>query len=179
MIPEREALNDGRPDYHKRLVGLARSLAHRNLNTVAYPSQGSAQRMRDLVNQLCDAVEALAAPVARPSADREAIARIIYNTWSDPGFLPWVPRDNSSKQEDARRAADAILSRVSRADAAESAERLAQRFHETYERLAPDFGYETREASRRPWSEVPESNCRLMTAVCAELLAAAPRPEDR
>jgi hypothetical protein len=50
------------------------------------------------------------------------------------------------------------------------AEQLARLFHETYERLAPLFGYETREASAVPWEEVPESNKKLMIAVCAELL---------
>jgi len=47
---------------------------------------------------------------------------------------------------------------------------LAQRFHAAYERLAPRFGYETREASAKPWAEVPDNNRALMTAVCAELL---------
>jgi predicted kinase len=50
------------------------------------------------------------------------------------------------------------------------AEALARRFHETYERLAPDFGYETRKASAVPWENVPEKNKNLMRAVCAELL---------
>ncbi|KKL09250.1 hypothetical protein LCGC14_2567760, partial [marine sediment metagenome] len=50
------------------------------------------------------------------------------------------------------------------------AEELACKFHQTYERLAPDFGYETREASAKPWNDVPENNRKLMTAVCAELL---------
>jgi hypothetical protein len=54
---------------------------------------------------------------------------------------------------------------------ATTAEALAQRFHETYERLAPRFGYETRRESAVPWAEVPEQNRKLMTAVCAELLA--------
>lgn len=49
-------------------------------------------------------------------------------------------------------------------------EDLAQRFHEAYERLAPDFGYATREASAKPWAQVPEQNRSLMIAVCAELL---------
>jgi hypothetical protein len=51
---------------------------------------------------------------------------------------------------------------------------LAQRFHETYERLAPYFGYRTRKESAVPWEKVPEANRRLMIAVCAELLYAAP-----
>lgn len=50
------------------------------------------------------------------------------------------------------------------------AEQIAEAFHDTYERLAPDHGYETREASRKPWSEVPENNRELMTAVVSELL---------
>ena len=51
------------------------------------------------------------------------------------------------------------------------AESLAQLFHETYERLAPNFGYETRKASAKPWSEVPDQNKVLMVAVCAEIIA--------
>lgn len=52
------------------------------------------------------------------------------------------------------------------------AEALAQRFHETYERLAPGFGYKTRDASVVPWAAVPEQNKALMISVCAELLGA-------
>jgi hypothetical protein len=54
----------------------------------------------------------------------------------------------------------------------QAAESLARRFHETYERLAPAFGYETRRASAVPWEEVPEQNRQLMLAVAAELLLA-------
>lgn len=49
-------------------------------------------------------------------------------------------------------------------------EDLARLFHEIYEQLAPEFGYETREASRKPWHEVPEKNRKLMTAVCERIL---------
>lgn len=49
-------------------------------------------------------------------------------------------------------------------------EALAQRFHETYERLAPGFGYETRKESAVPWANVPERNKALMVAVCSEIL---------
>lgn len=51
-----------------------------------------------------------------------------------------------------------------------SSEAIAQAFHETYERLAPEFGYRTREASAKPWAEVPEQNKRLMIAVVKELI---------
>ena len=47
-----------------------------------------------------------------------------------------------------------------------SPELLARRFHEAYERLAPDFGYKTREASAVPWDDVPEANKALMIATC-------------
>lgn len=55
----------------------------------------------------------------------------------------------------------------------EAPEQLARRFHEAYERLAPSFGYETRKESAKPWEEVPETNRRLMTAVCAEIMGEA------
>lgn len=61
-----------------------------------------------------------------------------------------------------------IDSLTERADTAES---VARRFHETYERLAPEFGYETREASAVPWDAVPEANRRLMVATVREVLA--------
>ncbi len=48
---------------------------------------------------------------------------------------------------------------------------LAKLFHETYERLAPDFGYETRKESRKKWSDVPVKNRNLMIAVAAHILA--------
>jgi hypothetical protein len=58
------------------------------------------------------------------------------------------------------------------AGAGQDAEALARRFHETYERLAPEHGYETRKASAVPWEDVPEPNRALMVAVASELLSA-------
>ncbi len=49
-------------------------------------------------------------------------------------------------------------------------EGLAQMFHETYERLAPQYNYQTRKASAVPWADVPENNKRLMIAVAKEIL---------
>ena len=47
-------------------------------------------------------------------------------------------------------------------------EKLARKFHETYERLAPSFGYETREDTKK---FNPESkNGKLMVAVADEML---------
>ena len=45
---------------------------------------------------------------------------------------------------------------------------LAIRFHDTYERLAPEFGYETRPDTKQFDPDPP--NGRLMIAVCGELL---------
>jgi len=50
-------------------------------------------------------------------------------------------------------------------------EEMAKDFHETYERLAPDFSYETRKASAVPWEDVPENNKKLMIAVAGEMRA--------
>lgn len=59
-------------------------------------------------------------------------------------------------------------------------ETIARAFHDAYERLAPQFGYETREASAVPWDDVPENNRRLMTAVAAEILTLiAADPSDQ
>lgn len=51
-----------------------------------------------------------------------------------------------------------------------TAEELARFFHETYERLAPEHGYETRKATAVPWEDVPENNRQLMIAVCKAVI---------
>lgn len=51
------------------------------------------------------------------------------------------------------------------------AEYIAQKFHEAYEELAPEFGYRTREASAKPWADVPDQNKKLMIATVEKLLA--------
>lgn len=50
------------------------------------------------------------------------------------------------------------------------AERIASEFHAAYERLAPSHGYDTREASAKPWADVPEANKNLMVATVLDLL---------
>lgn len=60
------------------------------------------------------------------------------------------------------------------------AERIAARFHETYEALAPDHSYQTRKASAVPWENVPVDNRMLMVHVVRDLLEAgviAPGPD--
>lgn len=57
-------------------------------------------------------------------------------------------------------------------------ESLARQFHEAYERLAPQFGYETRAETRQFDPTTP--NGKLMIAVCSALAVrdGAPRGED-
>lgn len=50
------------------------------------------------------------------------------------------------------------------------AEELARLFHHHYERLAPEFGYRTRERSAVPWRDVPPDNKKLMIATAKAVL---------
>jgi hypothetical protein len=80
------------------------------------------------------------------------------------------PRDDESVLDAVRRERE----RVAELEAAlrDDPERIARMFHETYERLAPEHGYETRRESAVPWEDVPENNLALMVAVAAEVGAA-------
>ena len=49
------------------------------------------------------------------------------------------------------------------------AEQIARKSHETYEKLAPEFSYETRKSSACPWRLVPPKNKKLMIAVANEI----------
>lgn len=51
-----------------------------------------------------------------------------------------------------------------------TAEQMAQLWHDTYERLAPEFGYTTRKTSAQPWEKVPEPNKSLMIAVARQVM---------
>lgn len=53
---------------------------------------------------------------------------------------------------------------------APSPEELARSFHESYEKLAPSHGYETRKDSAVPWEAVPEKNKKLMIATAGAVL---------
>lgn len=47
---------------------------------------------------------------------------------------------------------------------------VAKFFHETYEKLAPDFGYKTRKDSNVDWKDVPDKNKKLMIAVAEKVI---------
>ncbi len=50
------------------------------------------------------------------------------------------------------------------------AEFMAKMFHDKYEKLAPSFGYKTRDATAKSWFDIPENNKKLMIAVAQEIL---------
>jgi hypothetical protein len=52
-----------------------------------------------------------------------------------------------------------------------AAEAIAREFHSSYEKLAPEFGWETQTASRKEWDEVPDENRELMVAVAQDLIS--------
>jgi hypothetical protein len=49
-------------------------------------------------------------------------------------------------------------------------ENLAKLFHETYERLAPAFGWKTKKGCNVPFNRLPERNKALMIATCQTVL---------
>ena len=49
-------------------------------------------------------------------------------------------------------------------------EGLAKLFHDNYERLAPLYGYKTRDESAVDWKDVPSNNKNLMIATCRAVL---------
>lgn len=51
-----------------------------------------------------------------------------------------------------------------------SIEDVARQFHDTYERLAPDYAWETQVRSRVEWADLPNENRGLMLAVVEEVV---------
>jgi hypothetical protein len=51
-----------------------------------------------------------------------------------------------------------------------SPEEMARKFHETYEHLAPMYGYKTRKGSRVAWEDLSEPLRQLMVATCREII---------
>jgi hypothetical protein len=66
--------------------------------------------------------------------------------------------------------ASTALTDLQREGQAWEAEAVARLFHDTYERLAPSFGYETRADTKQFDPTTP--NGKLMIAVCGEVAAA-------
>lgn len=56
-------------------------------------------------------------------------------------------------------------------------EHLCEVMHDAYERAAAGAGWETQEASRKPWAEVPEANKVTMRAAVGALLSELGDPD--
>lgn len=110
-------------------------------------------------------------PAASPAARAPARAGATEEWTRDPDRLIAIIRREREGYNSTIAGLRAEVSRLSARTPTEEPESLAQAFHEAYERLAPSFGYATREASAKPWADVPENNRRLMTAVCTEILS--------
>lgn len=106
--------------------------------------------------------------------------KLIADVWEEVASPPvddpsWCKRCRAAESSIPRLkrvagASGTALREKAEAALVDPAEVLARRFHEAYERLAPDFGYETRPESAVPWEQVPEANRRLMIAVVKEVM---------
>jgi hypothetical protein len=101
---------------------------------------------------------------------RETIIATIADGFGYPSVADVDPSELAPMENEADRILAALTQQHFALFARVFAEPLAQEFHETYEALAPDFGYRTREASAKPWAEVPDQNRGLMVAVCQRIL---------
>ena len=112
---------------------------------------------------ICDAVNAFVPP--SPEAVEPPLTDERCSFTTDNRIVCSQPED--SPLHDERRWPSHPFTPVqpTPVEALPEGERWARLFHETYERLAPTFGYETRRESAVPWEDVPEDNRRLMTAV--------------
>lgn len=120
-------------------------------SAVAHDPQGASEaslagRVSELAKELDDVRESVTRVGA--SCDREVC---LYGVW-----LRASRRGPPS---------DVVLGQRMHASA-----RIARAFHYTYERLAPEHGYETRKESSVPWHDVPENNRALMVATVRSLL---------
>lgn len=90
---------------------------------------------------------------------------VVHNAVVHP-FLPFLPGFIIDPIHD--RTAELAYGKA--AIAKDTSELIASSFHETYEQLAPVYGYKTREDSAVPWYKVPKANKQLMVAVVDELI---------
>lgn len=89
---------------------------------------------------------------------------------------PLVPEQFEDQQKANREAQEKKLleGRLAAAKAefkpAISVEQACEVMHDAYEKAAVGAGWETQEASRKPWAEVPEANKETMRAAVSALL---------
>jgi hypothetical protein len=96
-----------------------------------------------------------------------SISALIYGA---VGFAIRLRQIDRKKMEALQKSAIYMENGKSRAENADAVASIAQQFHETYERLAPSYGYRTRLESAKPWDQIPFSNQSLMKATVQALL---------
>jgi hypothetical protein len=97
-------------------------------------------------------------------------------TFTEAGFADLTRRLvalGREQERDASAGTQVLEATGSRLASFRKAQALAERFHEAYERLAPQFGYTTRPETRT--LDLQSNNGRLMVAVCQELLSTSPQ----
>jgi len=141
------------------------SLDNRELQGVNGEDYSKLRRRMNAAREGLESALATPAPAAAPSMTVAGS----YLSWA--GFNL---RGDAASINEARRLVEFEAARQIPKTTPTPAEPVAwaEMFHATYERLAPQFGYKTRPETRRFNPTSP--NGRLMTAVCAEMFAAAP-----
>ena len=118
----------------------------------------------EVASYICDPMYDKVENRAGIAADAEAMAT---------GEMTGRYLDIKMQTERAIRAEDALAAERERRGSS-SPEDIARRFHDAYERLAPQFGYSTRPESRREWDELPQNLRDLMIAVVRNVLIEQP-----
>ncbi len=85
----------------------------------------------------------------------------------------WAVRASVLGEENVRLAEALAAAEADRTRVVEfDVERACEVLHDAYESAAVGAGWETQQASRKPWAEVPEANQRTMRAAVTALLVA-------
>lgn len=133
-----------------------------------------------LVREIGEALLTAQANTIRLAEALRPFAREIGAQWDDTDPMPAFMGSDHFTVGDFRHA-HRILAALSASNTPASGladEDIARLFHDTYERLAPSFGYETRDDTKQFDPESP--NGRLMVAVCGEVtrsLRSTPAPD--
>lgn len=142
----------------------------------------------DLGHQVAELVHGHPRPAGPVASDDPVVDAVLDGfiarhcdliTHPDTGEVVFSPEQAKRWLVEAQRVVaslrqDGYLPHLNRRLVESDVEPLAALFHATYERLAPQYGYETRAASAVPWDRVPENTRRLMVATVAEVLLRRP-----
>lgn len=127
---------------------------------------------RDEATEAATIIAALAGEPGRELRSRFAATVLALEVHAPEGQIPAVLESSRTALADLEallRQAVLALAGHPPLDREAGDEDIARAFHREYERLAPRFGYRTREASAKEWDDVPAENKALMMAVVRHL----------